>query len=356
MNIFYKSALLVIISTTFFLQSCGTTEPIDSNGTPPDTTSNSFVWQKYTFGGGGGSSVLHDVAVINDTNIWAVGEIYMKDSLGNDDPYAYNLARWDGKKWSIKKISFTNSQGQTFLTPIQSIFAFSASNVWLGLDQLIHWDGTYFNDYEISTNIFHSWINKIWGTSSNDVYIVGNSGSIAHLYNGTVQKIESGTSLDIQDIWGEVDTKTNQTTVLAVASLLNYGRALNLLQIKNNSVTMLDTTGLHVNQHSLWFQTDKVFYVVGNGVYKKNSLSDIKWVQENGHPFLYKEAIRGNNWNDLFIVGDFGLVSHYNGSSWKHYDMSLPNANFYSVSVKGNTVAAVGQDGNNAVITIGRRN
>ena len=63
-----------------------------------------------------------------------------------------------------------------------------------------------------------------------------------------------------------------------------------------------------------------------------------------------------NNWNDLFIVGDFGLVSHYNGSSWKHYDMSLPNANFYSVSVKGNTVAAVGQDGNNAVITIGRRN
>jgi len=46
-----------------------------------DTTSHNFTWQTWTFGEHS-SSRLYDVAIINENNIWAVGEIYMKDSLG----------------------------------------------------------------------------------------------------------------------------------------------------------------------------------------------------------------------------------------------------------------------------------
>src|SRR5690606_5158442 len=47
--------------------------------------------------------------------------------------------------------------------------------------------------------------NKIWGTSSNDIYFVGRNGSIVH-YNGSPgadgwTKIESGTDLSLSDIW-----------------------------------------------------------------------------------------------------------------------------------------------------------
>ena len=45
-------------------------------------------------------------------------------------------------------------------------------------------------------------VNKLWGTSSSDLYGVGYNGMITH-YNGrTWQKIESGTTTNINDIWG----------------------------------------------------------------------------------------------------------------------------------------------------------
>jgi hypothetical protein len=185
--------------------------------------------------------------------------------------------------------------------------------------------------------------------------VVGNKGSIAYYNYRWWDKLESGTTLDIHDIWGEVDPLTNETTILAVASLQNYGRAIDLLQINGNTVKKIDTTGIHVNQRGVWFKTGKSFYVVGNGVYKKKRLGDKRWELESGHPLVYKESMRGNDWNDLFVVGDFGLVSHFNGITWEHYNIGLPMANLYSVSVKGNVVTAVGQDGSKAVVIVGRR-
>jgi len=44
-----------------------------------DTTSNNFTWQKYYFGGAA-FSVLHDVAIVNDSDIWAVGEIHTAET------------------------------------------------------------------------------------------------------------------------------------------------------------------------------------------------------------------------------------------------------------------------------------
>ena len=48
------------------------------------------VWQH-------SSSVLYDVAIIDENNIWAVGEIYMNDSLGQSLPDAYNAVHWNGQ-------------------------------------------------------------------------------------------------------------------------------------------------------------------------------------------------------------------------------------------------------------------
>ncbi len=58
--------------------------------TTMDTTSHNFTRQSFTFGQHS-SSVLYDVAIIDENNIWAVGDIYMNDSLGNPDPNRYNL-------------------------------------------------------------------------------------------------------------------------------------------------------------------------------------------------------------------------------------------------------------------------
>ena len=48
-----------------------------------DTTSSNFIWQTYAFGSAtAGSSYLNDVAIINDTDIIAVGAVYLTDSVG----------------------------------------------------------------------------------------------------------------------------------------------------------------------------------------------------------------------------------------------------------------------------------
>ncbi|MBK7500057.1 MAG: hypothetical protein IPI19_13445 [Ignavibacteriales bacterium] len=70
--------------------------------TTMDTTSHNFTWQTFEFGQHS-SSTLYDVAIIDENNIWAVGEIYMNDSLGNPDPTFYNVVHWDGQSWELKR-------------------------------------------------------------------------------------------------------------------------------------------------------------------------------------------------------------------------------------------------------------
>ncbi len=47
-----------------------------------DTTSHNFTFTSWTFGTVG-SSTLYDVAIINENNIWAVGEIMIADTSQN---------------------------------------------------------------------------------------------------------------------------------------------------------------------------------------------------------------------------------------------------------------------------------
>ncbi|WP_457565776.1 hypothetical protein [Caldithrix abyssi] len=73
------------------------TKSVTVTATTMDTTSHNFEWQTFEFGGEGGSSSFYDVAIIDENDIWAVGEIY----TANDK---YNAAHWDGEKWELRKI------------------------------------------------------------------------------------------------------------------------------------------------------------------------------------------------------------------------------------------------------------
>ena len=187
------------------------------------------------------------------------------------------------------------------------------------------------------------------------MYAVGLAGTVAHYNGSSWQKLESGTTNDIPDIYGATNPTTAQTSILAVASLFIYGNGLDLLSIQGNTVTKLDTAGLRLAESGTWFDPGKTFYVVGDGVFNKKDLAQLRWSLDETHPLLYKMAIRGNAWNDVFIVGSYGLVSHYNGSTWKHYTGSeLPNlaGTYYRVAVKGSIVVAVGDLANGRAIVL----
>ena len=102
---FYKGVTMrhillfsVIALFCFLGVDCKDKPPIVPPDDKPDTTSHNFTFTTYTFGGTGGSSYFKDVAIINDSDIWAVGAIYTSPET------TYNAAHWDGNKWRLIQI------------------------------------------------------------------------------------------------------------------------------------------------------------------------------------------------------------------------------------------------------------
>ena len=67
--------------------------------------------------------------------------------------------------------------------------------------------------------------------------------------------------------------------------------------------------------------------------------------------------IRGSNINNVFTVGDFGEITHYNGLSWQDIDnFEVPDGRYRvlkSVWCTENKVFIVGIDENRAIVITG---
>ncbi len=324
-----------------------------------NTTSHNFTWQTFTFGGIGGSSVLNDVAIIDENNIWAVGAIYA-DTTGQ----AYNAVHWNGSTWELKKIYFPTVCGSSDLTPYpaKAIFAFEDGKIWIsssGDKIAILQNGIQIDKYCLPTNVSMS-INKIWGENSNDIYIVGELGSIAHYQNGNWIKIESGTNLNIVDIWGENNPFINKTEIICGAANIFVNPGSELIRIKEDLTTeILDNTGLGQTFAPIWFKAGIRYYVVGDGLYEKTYKDTSTWKDLNSNRSItqyFMECIRGNALNNIIVAGAFGEVIHFNGINWKsikNTETTLNNGSYYRVAVKGNIVVAVGFDQSQSVILMG---
>jgi hypothetical protein len=306
-----------------------------------DTTSHDFTWQTFEFGQHS-SSTLYDVAIINENDIWAVGEIYMNDSLGNPDPTSYNAVHWNGQSWELKKI------GEVGDWACHTVFAFSTDDIWF--EGTIHWNGSSYtvhkNGWPLMPNGDGWQVNKMWGSSSNDLYAIGNNGNIAR-YNGSRwAKIESGTTTKINDIWGVDLGNEGQLVLCSVSNLFDPGD-YKVLKIENNKVDSISwRSGRRVS--STWFTSKNKIFASGGGVFVSTS-PDYLWREQIEIPLIYTDRVRGISLNDVFVVGDFGLVAHYNGLSWR----IIPEANValnHSLDFKNNLMISVGQRNQKAVI------
>ncbi|MHB2150393.1 glucosyl transferase [Calditrichota bacterium LG25] len=302
--------------------------------TTMDTTSHNFEWQTFEFGGEGGSSSFYDVAIIDENDIWAVGEIY----TANDK---YNAAHWDGEKWELKKIDWDG-----VVSRLTCVFAFSSNDVWFGVTNLIHWNGSKFekNINPVLNQFYYKTVNKIWGTSSSDLYVVGNSGLIAHYDGQKWQRIESGIPINIRDIWG-AKTENNKFQIIALAS--NGGQipqGKKLLLIQNNTVKYLNDSELDMSLAAIWFKPERKYYIGGAGLFESYGIN-ASWQEDKSQPLLYISGIRGQSLNDIVLCGGYGHLSHFNGLNWKHYyGKELPqiSGNLNEISIKRDLIVAVG--------------
>ncbi|MCU7526783.1 MAG: hypothetical protein HF308_20115, partial [Ignavibacteria bacterium] len=333
-----------------------------------DTTSHDFHFR--TFWVCNRSSSLRDVAIINENDIWAVGDMYMNLPEGKEDYEPVGAVHWDGKEWKqIKLPAVASPTYNTFLTP-NDILAFSPNDIWFANGGVIHFDGKkvtkcyWIADFpgNVDNPVLGKGkgITRLWGTSSNSIYAAGYKGAIAHFDGKTWKKIDCNTDLTIQDIWGSKDPLTGEEVVLCVASRLYSGDLPKVLRIKNDKVTELSIDGLPPSLCSVWFMDLNKVYITGDGHFVKNlNIGTEKWdFFSRSFTRYWSDAVRGNDLNDIVLAGAFGDICHFNGKTWKTYlgnGTEYINGSLNGVDINGNTICAVGTTGSSSVIVLGQR-
>jgi hypothetical protein len=340
--------------------------------TTMDTTSHNFTWQSWTFGGQAGGCNLYDVAVINENDIWAVGRINIADTSQNGYTM-YNAVHWDGSQWELKRLEYYGSCSAVRFPPLKAIWAFSDSNIVITNGGSIGW----FNGNTVSLDcgvnpLLTGAINKIWGPSSNDLYVVGNSGSIVHKQNGHWSSEESGTDMALADMIG-----TSGNNIFICGADVNNVKGIILKKNNSGWETFVNSRILTSEElfnpdlfgslPSIWLDEKSTLYAAGNLLYqyKFGKWDYVHSLPENyigGDPGVYYRGfiadVKGVKSNDMWIAGDRNTLRHFNGVSWKQIGFPYsPDSDivWYTVYPTENCVAVVGFKGNSAIVMLIKR-
>jgi hypothetical protein len=328
-------------------ETTGTSNTISAQTLAP--TSHNFTWQTFLLGDGNNSS-LYDVAIVNDTLIYAVGELYLRDSTGSIGDTPYNLALWNGRTWEIKRAPFIGPCSAVDYPPLKAIWALSATNILVtNGGSIVRYDGTNSVMDCRMNSLLRGAINRIYGFDPNDIYIVGGAGTIVHFDGSTWRRLESGTTTRINDAWGVVNPVTGKEEVYCAVSTPFGDGDERILRITQS--TRVDTISWMDRLLSgVWTNAGFPLYTSGDGVFENRSGS---WREVPTG--IYTNDIRGTALNNIVAVGDFGYIAHYNGIEWQVVRTDAPSG-YATVRVKENLVIAVGsRNFAQGIVMMGRR-
>ena len=181
----------------------------------------------------------------------------------------------------------------------------------------------------------------VWGSSSNDVFFVGDSGHIFHYDGSNCYTMLEGQSAEIAmlyDVWG-----TGVNNVFAVGG--NFGEILHFNGIE---WSLMRKTKEPQTLYGVWgYSPNDVFAVGQNGIILR--FDGQEWSEmESPEDYWPLWGIWGNSPEDIFAVGHAGTVLHFDGLSWTSMNLG-PQALgtvLYNVWGKaGNDVYVVGESG-----------
>ncbi|MDP2362827.1 MAG: hypothetical protein Q8M94_03555, partial [Ignavibacteria bacterium] len=266
-------------------------------------TSHDIEWTIDTLGVPGNSG-LRDIWGTDENNVFAVGGVTLPDG-------GSSVIKWDGEKWNSLPDP-SPDWGPN------GIFGFSENDFWVVGSQThgsaAHWNGTTWDQeyfwYPHQPNkdsIFG--LNAVWGASPNDVWAVGGSGTIIH-WDGVewkkVQGIERRYTL-----WAISGRSSNE--VFATGKDMNTAEWI-LYSYDGNSWTKKELGFSGPPRTGVWqAKSGEVFLI---GTYPKMLRNGVLENMPINHRYA-QSAVRGSTITNVFSVGHYGDVHHYNGKNWK---------------------------------------
>jgi hypothetical protein len=309
----------------------------------PDTTSHEIVWQIDTIGGW--QSRFFDIWGTDENNVYAVGLVYI--SL---DPYQVaSIMHWDGSNWT--PINYAEGI-------LKSIFGFDKDNIWAcGYWQvdnrtyalITHWDGNAWTTWKMDQ---YPALNAVWGTSSSNLFVCGADGTILK-YNGIKwDKMTTNVTESLRCIWGN-----SKNEIYAVGNtfdtyswvILKYNGST-WKKIKESSNAPEKPIG---ELTTVWTCKTNSYYT-NEFIGKDTSWSLFGWPEDN----TLIDQVRGSGENNIFAVGSFDLIMHYNGSTFRRYDFYKKPAGgrLYGIYIAGKKVFIAGVANYRAIVYRGVQN
>jgi len=309
-----------------------------------DSLAHAFTWKEFSISGES-----------NLVGVWVFGQ---------NDIYIVGNALWHFDGTNFTNVPAIRNGSNTTLNGALSgfsIFAFDKIEFWMVSGSIAFHtsDGKYFDDIRPGN------VNACWGSTPNDVFIIGNSGHIAHWDGTKFTDMPSGTTKDLSSVWG-----TSHNDVWATGWNSSAGTTV-LLHYDGLSWTedQFSTSG-KINQYaigSVWacdsagvptavMAGTRVFHKTGSGPWRADT-SEVGNSLGSGN--YIGISVTGGTSSDLFAVGGWGFASHWNGKTWKKYDtlFDINNADYgaQGISMNGNTICIVGVKGGGSWVAIGTR-
>lgn len=172
-----------------------------------DRNSNN-VWTKMT---SGTDAFLYDVWGSSPSDVFAVGYNYNYDTQKSTPVILY----YDGTSWSEMETGITSgSLSRVGGLSSTDVFAIGGNYDYTNMQYesiLLHYDGSSWSKMDNEALEIRV-LNGVWGSSSPELYAVGQLGNILHYDGESWIEIDSGAPLMFSYIWGTSSTDIFATT------------------------------------------------------------------------------------------------------------------------------------------------
>jgi len=354
--------LLVTISLSFGCEKSTT-------GPEPFKDPRTYTWTIDTLAYPGSfQTAMRDIWGSSATDVYVVG---------HNDQNRGLMWHFDGSRWTDVKLSTT--QGGAILGPIDlsAIFGFGANDIWavgeriypnptpppnfLDSSLIIHFDGVQWKENKV---VGGRYLLSVWGSAPNDIWTCGWNGTVFH-FDGLSWKRDSVPVIVPADgefvLLGVVSRSSQQVFMSGyvhqndIVRTTRYflSRATGTWNVADSFIIERGQVAVKFGQNGLWVSPSGTLYSFGPNIYRWNGSS---WTIVYA-TFDALGRMAGTSDENMFAVGDFGNVFHYNGVDWHQYRELKDFGVVYSgVWTDGKEVFVVGytNDGGKTIILHGK--
>jgi hypothetical protein len=351
---------LLITLTTFYNFSCNTTEPPIVDNIPPGK--RDYVWSIDSIDYGNLPSLiqLESIWGSSSTDVWGAN--------GDAADVRDCLWHYDGVKWSraTEGTPITSGYGNKV---VYSVWGTAQNNVWafgrkINFGTLtafmMHYDGSQWVDVTpANVNALNANLYCVYGTAANNIWVGGYEYAL-HYDGSHWNTYKVADSIIVSSISGN-----DKYLYLTTYSPWDDFTPSNLCLFSGGSFIVIDQSPVSPIKFGLglWVRPNEIKSfadgIISTTIKEDGTISNNGWHRELTTTTSFGlGSILVQSAKNVFAVGVWNLVYHFNGTDWSRININVPNhtvdplARFWGVWTDGKEVFICDRD--NGIVYHGR--